>query len=47
VCILTTSNDQREAQVYKTLGATKFLVKPDSLKELVSTLKTVIGEVGK
>lgn len=43
VFILSTSNDWKEAEVCRKLGATKWIVKPSSFGDLVVRLRTVLN----
>lgn len=44
IYILSTSNNRREAELCRTLGANRWFVKPDTFQELVKRLKTVFEE---
>ena len=46
IFILSTSNDSKEAEVCRKLGATRWLVKPSSFDELVEKLKAVVKNEG-
>lgn len=45
VYILSTSNNRYELEICKTLGATNWLVKPDSFPELISEIRAVIQKI--
>ena len=45
VYILSTSNNRYELEICKTLGATNWLVKPDSFTELISEIRAVIQKI--
>ena len=42
ICILSTSNDRQEFEYCRALGASQWIVKPDSFQELVRRLKSVL-----
>lgn len=43
VCILSTSTNNREADICRRLGANRWMVKPNSFEELIAGLRVVLN----